>query len=205
MATRTRAKSERPDVDPEVVKRLAELVDGDAWSIADYLVEQFPIDEYGDAEHGTNTGLRLALDRYQGALYEQYGVELRSSTMRGYRATALRWPEAERSASASFGAHDRLRGPDRFDRMRRYLRANGGHALSARTVRRMRADESPGKPPLVFEERMRLAIERAVRRVLLEGIVTDRDDWWNVRGVSADMRTTAVQKLRALAGQIEAT
>lgn len=200
---RRAAPAARPEVDPDVVKRLAELVDGDAWALADYLVEQFPEETFGHPSEEARTGLRAALARYQGVLYNEYGVDLTANTMRIYRATALRWPGDTRVSPASFQSHKLLRGDDRFDRMRRYVRANRGQALSARTVSRMRADEAPGRPARSLDEQMRAGIARAVRRVLLAGIVTKQDDWWRAATVNADMRATAVRELRALAGRIE--
>ena len=36
-----------PTIDPDFVKELADLVEGDAWVLADRLVEQFPVETYG--------------------------------------------------------------------------------------------------------------------------------------------------------------
>lgn len=104
-------------VKPAVVKQLAELVDGDSWVIADLLAEEFPPDEWGEAEHGTKTGLYEALREYEIALAQEHGVEMKASTLRISRATALAWPDELRRSSASFQVHKMLRGEDRFKRI----------------------------------------------------------------------------------------
>ena len=69
------------EVDPELVKRLAELVDAPPWEMADVLVEKFPIEDY-PVTTGTGGGLYEALEGYEDALRKERGVVLKASTMR---------------------------------------------------------------------------------------------------------------------------
>jgi len=190
------------EVNADLVKRLAELVDGDQWVMADLLVEAFPPDEWGDAKTSVNTGIRSALDEYEHVLYAEHGVDLKASTMRSYRATALAWPGEIRISAASFHAHRAITGEDRQERMERYLKRNGGKALSYRMIRRYRGEEKPAKAPLPWEQQVRRRIESAARKALLEGIVTDRLDWWNTPAVTDMQRTVVINALHALANEM---
>jgi hypothetical protein len=152
------------DVDADLVKRLAELVDGDGWEVADLLAERFPPEEYPEDSSGRNE-LHATLDAASDALRREHGVELKVDTMRTYRATSLAWPRGTRVPRASFAAHRGLRGDDGPDRMARYLKRNKGRPLSQRDIARYRADDNP-KPPVPWEEAARKRLGAAVRSVL---------------------------------------
>lgn len=189
-------------VKADVAKRIAELVDGDAWQIADLLVDEFPVEDYGDNERGMKTGLHAELEQYETLLAAEFAVELKASTMRHYRATAIAWPDGERSTSASFTAHAVLRGPNRAAEMRRYLRQNHGKPLSARAVRRFRSEDRPSKPAPPWEAQVRRSVESLAKRLVLGNVVVDRDDWWNARPATPNRRATVVAALRAVASNI---
>jgi hypothetical protein len=169
-------------VDPDLVKALVALLDGDGWQMADLLVENFPVDEYGETANGRNTELYSALEATEDTLRREYGVELTVATMRRYRATAIAWPAVARATAASFAAHQKLCGDDRFDRMARYLKRNKDRPLSKRDVQRYRADDNP-TPVKPWDIRAKRRIESTVKSLLLGGIVTKREDWWNIPGV----------------------
>lgn len=152
------------DVDADLVKRLAELVDGDGWEVADLLADRFPPEEYG-AGGSANTELYAQLEAASDALRREHGVELKVGTMRRYRATALGWPRGARAPRASFAAHDRLRGDDRHERMARYLKRNKGRSLSVRDIARYRVDDNP-TPPVPWEEATRKRLASAVSSAL---------------------------------------
>lgn len=189
------------EVKPDLVKRLAELIDGDGWQVADLLVEEFPPEVFGDGSSKKNSGLHQALEVYEDALRKQYGVVLRASTMRNYRSTAISWPHATRVACASFRAHGRLRGKEGRELMERYVRRNDGRPLSDRDVARFRADDNP-KPSKPWEQRANQRLRSTVKSLLLGGVTTKRDDWWNAHGVAAS-RDAVVQMLRDLADQMD--
>ena len=168
-------------VDPDVLKRIADLTDGEMWELADFLVEQFPSDEYGDAEHGTKTGLHAALDDAEEGLRREYGIEVKASQLRNVRATALAWPDAERSASAPFTVHQLIRGGNRQAEMTRYFKRNNGRPLTMRVVRRFRSEDK-NKAPIPWDVMALKRITSTVRSLLLGGIVTKREDWWEAAG-----------------------
>lgn len=188
------------DVNPDLVKRLAELVDGDSWVLADLLVAEFPSDEWGDRGK-ENTGLRAALVDYEEALRREHGVELKASTMRHYRATALAWPEVVRTTSASFDAHARLRGSDGHQLMKRYLKRNKGRPLTKRDVMRYRADDKGPVPMETPEERFEKRIRSLVRALLLGGIKPS-GDWWRSNAINTNTREFAAGVLRDLANDL---
>jgi hypothetical protein len=189
--------------DPEFVKRLVELADGDSWDLADLLVDQFPVEEYGAADRGRNSGLYEELRRFELELTREHGIELKANTMRLYRTTAIAWPDDTRVSSASFSVHRVMSGPNRHAEMKLRLRQaeKEGRALSKTLLRRFRADDKPAKVK-PFEEYLRSAIVATVRRMLLGGIVTKREDWWMVPQVNDEARALVVRELRALANAI---
>jgi hypothetical protein len=189
-----------PEINPDVAKHIVELVDGDSWQLADYLAETFPANEWGDPSSARN-GLHAELERYQHAIKRTFGTEIKAATMRTYRATALAWSRDERSSRASFNVHYRLRGPDHVAQLAKYigLAEREGSALSAHMLARYKSDENP-KTPRSYEQRLRSAITNAVRREMLGGVTTKRDDWWNV--VTDIERSTAVRELRRFASEI---
>lgn len=187
-------------VKPDVVKQLAELVDGDQWVVADLLVAEFPPEEWGGADHGTNTGIYEALREYEVALAQQYGIEAKASTLRNKRATALAWPDAARTASAPYVVHEMLRGQDRQQKMASYLKRSKGKPLTQSAVRRFRAEDNP--PPMVtWDAQLRRRLMATVKTALLGGRTTKRKDWWNAAG--DDTRAAAVAALRDLANMLE--
>lgn len=190
-------------IDRDFLKRLAELTDGDEWAKADLLVEEFPPDEFGDHGEHANTGLHAELDAYETAMAEEYGIEVKASTMRNWRATSLAWPDATRVASASFEAHRMLLGDDRADRMARYLRLNKGKPLSRRHVARYRSEESPAKAGIPWEAQVARAVNSLAKRLLLGNVKTDRDDWWNAKAATKTRRNTVVAVLRSVAASID--
>jgi hypothetical protein len=204
MSSRQRERR-KLDVDPDVEKRLAELIDGDAWTMADYLAEAFPESEYPNLGKGRATGLGKELREYELALKKHHGIEIAANTMRAYRATALLWPNDTRVSFAPFTVHRYLHGPDRREEMAKRIRqakAEGDDALSLRQLKRFRADEKP-RQAKSMREVLRRRLATTTRGVLLEGINTDRDDWWNVRQVTPVQRAMASEELRRLADLIE--
>lgn len=188
--------------DADILKRIAELIDGDGWQLGDLLAEHFDADTYGDGARA-NSGLYGELRRYEIALARDFGLVGAGSTLRIARSTALAWPHDTRVSSVPFTVHKLVRGADRLDRMARYVKRaeREGSTLSKRMVARYRAEDSPTSPR-PFDDRMRRAITNGVRRELLGGIVTSRDDWWMVAQVSAEARDVAVRELRRLASAI---
>lgn len=192
-------------VNQELVKRLAELVDGDSWQMADLLVDEFPAGQWGDGGKA-KTGLRQELDQYSDSLRRHHGVILAGSTMREYRMTAIRWPQEDRFSSASFTVHLKLKGPDRQSQMAKYLRKKkreGGQALSAKDVARYRADEKPNKPLKPFPDRVRQRLESTAKSMLIGGgVKVKRDDWWNSSHVNDEQRAQFARELRSLASRM---
>lgn len=191
-----------PDVKPDVLKRLAELVDGDGWEIADLLAEEFPAETFGDNGSSRRTELHAALELYEDALRKQSGVILKATTMRTYRATALAWHVGDRTPRASFDAHRRLRGKDGPQRLSAYLNRNDGRPLSGRDVQRYRADDNP-KPVKAWDQRARKRIASTVKSLLLGGIIPkDQERWWDVDGVD-ESRALLSEMLRELANKLD--
>jgi hypothetical protein len=81
-------------VNPEVVKHVAEMVDGGPWQMADYLAETYPPEKYGNSK--ANTKLYEKLRDLELALHNDHGIILKESTMRKQRATAIAWPHSVR-------------------------------------------------------------------------------------------------------------
>jgi hypothetical protein len=142
-------------------KELAELVDGTPWRMADRILEEFPAgSEFGDGSHGRKTGLYAVLDEYEEALRRDYGIELRVKTMLDYRATAIAWPDAGRTASAPYGAHRKLNGrPNRVQILERLAKRHG--YVTENMVRNWISEQKPAK----FESWMD-RIERRLRHTL---------------------------------------
>lgn len=189
----------------EVIKRLAELIDGDEWETGDLLVEAFPPDEYGELGDKTNTGLYRELQDYAWELEREHGIELKVSTMRIYRATALAWPDDTRVSSAPFIVHRLLLGDDRLQRMERYRKKAKGQPLTRRAVARYRAEDRPKRQAVPWEAQVARTIEAAAKRALLEGIVTKQPDWWNAEGITEAQREVVIAALRDLATRMRRT
>jgi len=79
MSSKQRERREL-DVDPDIEKRLAELIDGDAWAMADYLADVFPEADFPEEKHSHN-GLGAALREYELALKRDHGIEIKANTM----------------------------------------------------------------------------------------------------------------------------
>lgn len=191
-------------VDKEFVKWLVEHFDGDAWVLADHLAEVFPESEY-PLTSGVNSGLRAVLVEHVAAARREYGVDIRADYLRQIRATAILWPGGDRSPSAPFTVHYMLRGEDRFDRMRRYqekARKHENSALTPSMVRRYRDEERGPRIGKQWDERVRDAITRAAKRVLLDGrVAKDKTDWWTL--ATPRQRRIVAEQLRAVAAMIE--
>ena len=192
----------KPKVDMDLAKRIADLVDGDDWALADLLAEEFPAEEWGDPSSKRNSGLYAALHSYAVKIRDTWGVELSEPSMRNHRATALAWPHARRSASASYDAHRAIRSPDRFEKMDRYLAHNGGRGLSAKDVTRMNADNRPRPPLTPWETKVARRFESTARSLMLGAVKTDRPDWWNADVVNDESRATVARALHDLANRI---
>ena len=190
----------RQHIDPRVLKRIAELTDGDSWELADFLVEEFSVAEYGTAEDGRKTGLYAALDDAEDGLRQEYGIEAKANWLRDMRGTALAWPAATRTAPASFAVYRLIRGKDRETRMARYQKRNKGRPLTAQTIRRFRSDDNP-KAPVPFDETAEKRITSTLRSLLLGGIITKRDDWWEA--AAPESRTVVAAILRDLANKVQ--
>lgn len=188
------------DVDLKLVDRLAELVDAPPWEMADVLVDEFPEKDY-PITTGTRSGLYEALDAYEDALRKERGIILKASTMRNYRATALAWPGALRSAPAPFEAYKRLRGKNGQVLMERYLKRNKGRPLSVKDVARYRSDDKGPSVVLTPEERFEQRLRSTVRSALLGG-VKPAGDWWKSPQITTDVREMAVEVLHRLANDL---
>lgn len=188
---------DRPHIDHYVLERIAQLVDGDSWALADFLVDEFPPDRFGNAEHGTNTGLRAALEDAEDGLRLEYGIEYKATTLSRYRATAIAWPDGTRVPSAPFVVHKMIRGANREQEMARYLKRNKGRPLTERAVQRFRADDRP-KAPVPWDVAARKRIESTVRTIL--AVTAKRDDWWETANPKA--RTQVAAMLTELARDI---
>lgn len=188
-----------------IVKRIAELVDGDAWILADLLVEVFPPEEFGEAGSSATTGLHAELEEYQTELATEYGVELKANTMRRYRTTALAWPRDRRRSRASFAAHKELRGENRFKQMDDYLGRMGGQALSPRHVRRFKSQKNRTKQQLPdWSDQVRRQIDALTKRLVLgEGVKVKRDDWWNAAKATDERCDIVISALRSVANDIK--
>jgi hypothetical protein len=148
-------------VDPGFEKELADLVDGSPWHMADRLLEEFPLDEYGNTV-GRKSGLWAELDAYEDALRADYGIELRATTMRTYRSVAIAWTEGARAPSAPFKAHELLRGRENRVAILNKLSQRHGY-VTAQMVRNWVADQKPGRHQ-TWEQIM----ERRLRRIAAE-------------------------------------
>jgi len=98
-----------------------------------------------------------------------------------------------------------MHGPDRVAEMAKRVRqaqAEGDQALSLRQLQRFRSDEKPMQTK-TMREILRRRLASTTKRVLLEGVTTDRGDWWNVKAVSAVQRAMAVEELRRLADLLD--
>lgn len=187
-------------VEPGLLKRMADLVDGDAWEMADLLAEKFPEDEYGSPGDHAKTGLHEELVDYEMALIDEYGIDqLKANTMRIYRATALAWPDDARASSVPFVVCQRFRGEKRFEQVERYLRKNKGKPLTLRAAMRYRTAEAGSGHVRTWEEQVARRIERAAKAALLEGIKADREDWWNASQITDSRRQVVIAALRKLA------
>lgn len=184
-------------VRPDILKELVELSDGDSWHKADRLVELFPVDEWGEAEEHTKTGLRAELKEYETKLRNQYGVEWPMNSMRIERATSIKWPEEQRCSSTSYSVHRMLRGEDRFSQMQKYLKKAEKEdvALSATRLGRYRADEKGPKPPLPLDEWITKRISSLLKHYLLGSRIVKRNDWWNSGYVSEETRRAVADVL----------
>lgn len=195
-------------VDRDVAKRLAAIADGTPWEMADLLVEEFPPEEWGEAGSSRRSGLHAALASYEVFIRDEYGVELKASTMRERRTTAMAWPRDRRQSRASFESHRWLRGEDRYDRMQRYLDHNAGRGLSVKDVRRMRADDKPKQPPTPWEAKVAKRLNSTVKSLLVgaivppKGVKPDDWEWWRASAVTDDARNTVARALRELADRI---
>lgn len=151
------------DVDVALEKDLAELANGSTWLMADRLVDAFPPDEYGNAEHGTKTDLWKALDALSDALRHDYGIDLKVKTLSNYRATALAWPEGARAPSAPYRVHEMAKArPDRVKLVEKLIRKHGGR-LTERQFRDWKAAQHPQMP-----EPWVIRIERRLRAIVNE-------------------------------------
>jgi hypothetical protein len=149
-------------IDRDFEKRLAELVDGDVWTLADELAERYPADEYDGDAAGRN-GLHAELLDYSNALREDYGIKLGVQTMRKCRATALAWGRGTRAPCAPYKVHELLRSVSgREQLINKLVKRNGGR-LTVADVQRWREDNHP-KPLVSWEDRFDRQIRRALKQ-----------------------------------------
>lgn len=181
-------------------RKLAELLDGDHWTLSDALLEMYPPDRYGDGG-SRNTGLYSALLGDVEYLRGELGITTTPGYLGTLRSTAIAWPPSARALGVGFDVHKRMRGKDRHAEMQKRLRQakREGFALNRNMLARYRSEENK-TPPRPYQVRMRNAITAAVRREMLSGIDTKRPDWWMAAGEGD--RDVAVQELRALASAI---
>lgn len=194
------------DDDRQQLEHFAHLVKGDPWAAADYLAERFPVERYPRSV-AAHTGLHVQLEHLAADLEHWYDVKLKAATLRVYRATALAWPHEDRSSSATYRAHELLRGKaDRREQLDRYVKraAEREHApvLGERHLRRYLAEGRPARqvePPQLLD-----ALDKAARRFLRaeRGVITTRPDWWNVDRLSDADRAELADWLEATAKDI---
>jgi hypothetical protein len=195
------------------VRKLADLIDGDQWTLADTLLDHYSLDEFPENDGDGRNGLHVALRQDENALARRFGIIATVGHLRNVRATAVAWPRASRNARASFSVHKMMRGKDRQQEMVKRLRQadHEGMALSQRMLSRLRAEEKPASEMRAYDERLRQAITNAVRREMLAGYGgVKRKDWWMLEEIVPSMsaadaevnRAVAVRELRALASAI---
>jgi hypothetical protein len=200
-------------LDPRVVEELVELSDGTSWRKADRLVELFPVEEYGEADHGKNSGLYDEFNAYSDALRREHGIEWEPNRMRHQRATAIAWPDVERQTSTSYSVHEKIRGENRQAEMKKWLRQaeREGYPLTATMLGRYRTDEknaekvARGLPLLApLDERAYKRFNSAAKGLLIGGgRIVDQEDWWNSRHASIGERQIVAEALRRLAEEIQ--
>lgn len=187
------------------IRRLVELLDGDQWKLADAILDRYPLADYPPKDDSGRNGLREALQRDADKLRREHGIVAKAGRLQAVRSTAIAWVPSCRQLGTSFEVHRRMRGADRASEMAKRVRQaeREGWPLSSPMLSRFRAEENR-KPPRPYDERMRRAVARAIRREMLGGIITERLDWWMATTIVEAERDVAVRELRALANAIAA-
>lgn len=197
-----------------IAKEFAALYEDDEWAIADLLASEFTAEDYGEEGDSTNTGLHEQLEKFSVVLEHEWRIYLKASTLRHERATGIAWPPVHRCTGATYAAHRLMRGPDRFERMARYVKKNGGKRLGKYDVARYTADEQPPKaaPQVPFDVQARRKIEQTVKGLILGGTKATQEDWWLMAAANREgygnkgdpgwRRRTVATALRSIAAQI---
>lgn len=181
---------------------------GEPWAAADWLAEHFPEADY-PRTHASNQ-LHADLERCRRRIAQELGDELNTDTLRTYRATAIAWPDGVRTPSATFGAHEKLRGRrDRVEAMAQYVkraRREESTHLQRRHVLRYRAEERgprPG-PTKTLGELLAENVDRACRAKLRSaaGVIVERADWWNTDRLTDADRAILADRFADLANAI---
>lgn len=194
-------------LDPDQLAELVREMKGDPWLAADHLAALFPDADY-PAKNGVKNKLYADLDALRRDVSAQLGEELALNTLRVYRGTAIAWPADIRISAATFNAHAAMRGrADRADKIVAYaeraIKREGSVKLSYRQAARYRSEENPKrKPDKSQAQKVADAIRRAPRKLILGGIITDRDDWWNAKVVTDDERAMLLATLEAFADEV---
>lgn len=178
---------------------------GDPWAAGDILVDWFPPGDYpiGKAKND----LHAALDSRRRDIFKLLGEDVSVATMRQYRATALAWPHEIRISSATFAAHQQLRGrADRQDVIANYAKRSkreGSIKLNHRQVARFRSEDNPRPSPTKTQaQKVSQSLRRAAKRTVLGGRQTDRDDWWNTSVVTVAEKESLLREIERLAADI---
>ena len=187
----------------EIAARIAELSEGSKWGEADYLVEIFPVAEWGAAKPGPHSGIHGELKQISSELVDVYGVERKPEALARERAAAITYPPSERALGASFSVH--VRCPDPSE-LRKHLRRveREGKGLSVTRLARYRQDDQAKKGTLApLDERLTTGVLSRLKAIIFRGgRIIKRDDWWNSGHVTDEQRQTMVNVLRAVADRI---
>jgi len=195
-------RSDADDNDDVWHLTLVELLDGDGWRLADALLNRYSLEDY-PAAGATKTGLYHALLEDVEILRKQYGIVTKHQYLATVRNTAIAWPPEDREPTTSFMVHYRMRGKNRHAEMQKRLRQakREKFPLNENMLARYRADERP-MSMRPYREKLDRAIAAAVKRQMLGGTSTKREDWWMAQGITDAARGPAVDALRALASAI---
>lgn len=197
---------------PEL-ESFARLAKGDPWAAGDYLVERFPEAKYPATNTKAGAGLLRDLDHLSADL-DRLGHRLSTSTLRGYRSTALAWPSGRRLPEATFEAHRKVRGEDRQEVLAGYVeraKREGALKLTERRVATYREAQRPRRARAAeaktLGEDLADAVERSCRSRLRSaaGVIVDREDWWATDRLTDADRAALAKRLADLAQRIART
>ena len=213
-------KSDRVEMTQDEIDDIADglvnLTEAPSWMRADFLVEKFPVSEWGEGDQPhVNTGIHAELEKVCDSARRRKGVVWKGQYLAKVRRTAIKFPEGTRVPSTSFRAHRLVR--DQAE-LQKWLRAaeRVGTALTSNMVQRYRADEKRQKegPKALdpIEKRFARQLKTLAVRIWVGSYKINRDDWWNAewvdkhgekQGFTTEKRATLVRLLRGAADTIE--